>query len=125
MRKENSVPNADENIIGGTTGAISGVNDYKLIPLLEELFKITIDSNFKDREFSGLRSSLYNAYVNCAKNNPKCVLQSVNYLLSISKVERDITFYIRLKKAVLEESIKVQDVPLPIRDVKAILSVGK
>lgn len=125
VRKENSVPNADENIIGGTTGAISGVNDYKLIPLLEELAEIVLEPDFNDREIDSLSNSIYNAYVNCAKNNPKCVLQSVNHLLSISKVERDITFYTRLKKAVLEESIIIQDVPLPIRDVKAILSVGK
>lgn len=124
VRKENSVPNADENIIGGTTGAISGVNDYKLIPLLEELAKIALDPDFNDREINSLSNSIYNAYVNCAKNNPKCVLKSVNHLLSISKAERDITFYKRLKKAVLDEAIKIQDVPLPLKDVKAILSVG-
>ena len=124
VRKEKSVPNPDENIIGGTTGAISGVNDYKLIPLLEELAEIVLEPDFNDREIDSLSNSIYNAYVNCAKNNPKGVLQSVNHLLSISKAERDITFYKRLKKAVLEEAIKIQDAPLPIKDVKAILSVG-
>ena len=124
VRKENSVPKDDGSIIGGTTGAISGVNDYKLIPLLEELAKIALEPDFNDREIDSLSNSIYNAYVNCAKNNPKGVLQSVNHLLSISKAERDITFYKRLKKAVLEEAIKIQDAPLPIKDVKAILSVG-
>lgn len=121
VRKENSVPNADENIIGGTTGAISGVNDYKLIPLLEELAKIALDPDFNDREIDSLSNSIYKAYVNCTKNNPNFVLQSVDHLLNISKTERDFTFCKRLRKDVLDEAIKIQDVPLPLKNVRAIL----
>lgn len=125
VRKENSVPNADENIIGGTTGAISGVNDYKLIPLLEELAEIVLEPDFNDREIDSLSNSIYKAYVNCVKNNPQCVLRSVDNLLNISKTEKDFTFCKRLKKAVLDEAIKIQDAPSPLKDVKAILSGGK
>lgn len=122
VRKDNSVPETDGNIIGGVTQAISGISDSKLLPLLEELFKITIDSNFKDREFSGLRSSLYNAYVNCAKSNPQCVLQSVDTLFSMSKTEKDLTFCNRLKNDVLNEKIIFLDTPLQIGAVKNIIS---
>lgn len=125
VRKENSVPNADENIIGGTTGAISGVHDFKLIPLLEELAEIVLDPDFNDREIDSLSNSIYKAYVNCTKNNPNIVLQSVDHLLSISKTENDFIFCKRLRKDVLDEAIKIQDAPLSIKDVKAILSDDK
>lgn len=94
VRKQNSVPTSDGSIIGGATGAISGVNDYKLIPLLEELAEIVLDPDFNDREIDSLSNSLYKAYLNCAKDNPKCVLQSVDHLLNISKTEKDFTFTI-------------------------------
>lgn len=124
VRKENSVPNADENIIGGITGAISGVNDYRLVPSLEEFAEIVLNPNFNDREIDSLSNNLYKSYLNCAKNNPKCVLQSVDHLLNISKTENDFTFCKRLRKDVLDEAIKIQDSPSSLKDVKAILSGG-
>lgn len=124
VRKQNSVPTSDGSIIGGATGAISGVNDYKLIPLLEELAEIVLDPDFNDREIDSLSNSLYKAYLNCAKDNPKCVLQSVDHLLNISKTEKNFTFCKRLKKAVLDEAIKIQDTPSSLKNVKAILSGG-
>lgn len=124
VREENSVPKDDGSIIGGTTAAISGVNDYKLIPLLEELADIVLDPDFKDREIHSLSNSIYRAYVNCAKSNPECVLKSVDNLFEISKTENDFTFCKRLKKAVLDEVIKIQDTPLSPRNVKAILAGG-
>lgn len=124
VRKEKSVPKADGNIIGGTNEAISCISDLKMIPLLEELSVVTFDPNFEDREFGSLRNSLYKAYVNCTRSNPKYVLQSVDNLFKICKTEYDFTFCTRLKNDVLYESIKIQDTPLPLIEAKAIVSIS-
>lgn len=38
-----------------------------LLPLLEELWVITFNPNFKDSDINGLVNNLYKAYVNCVK----------------------------------------------------------
>ncbi len=122
--KLDSIPPIDGNIIGGTTEAISAVDDSELIPLLEELTNIAVAPSFKDREFNGLRSSLYNAFVNCARNNPDYVLKSVDCFLNSAKTEEELTYFHRLKNDVMKEVIQIKNIPLPIREVKNILSMS-
>lgn len=122
VRKTNSAPQDDGNFFGGTTNAVSFVNDSNLIPLLEELTKIIFVSTFKDGDFFSLRSSLYKAFINCTKAASKRVLESIDNLANFAVAENDIAYLCRLKNDILRECIVIQDTPLPIKEVKNIIS---
>ena len=77
--------------------------------MLEELWKITFNPGFEDREFNGLSSNLYKAYVNCANTNSDCVVKSIDTLLMCSKSENDRIYCHRLKNNVVSEAIKSHD----------------
>lgn len=122
IRITNSVVKTDGSVFEGTTEAISCITDPELIPLLEELWKITFNPGFEDREFNGLSSNLYKAYVNCANTYSDCVVKSIDTLLKCSKSVNDRIYCHRLKNEVVSEAIKTNDKALPIWEVKQILS---
>ena len=52
-----------------------------LLPLLEELWVITFNPNFKDSDINGLVNNLYKAYVNCVKVDSDRIEKSIDALL--------------------------------------------
>ena len=52
-----------------------------LLPLLEELWVITFNPNFKDSDINGLVNNLYKAYVNCVKVDSDRIEKSIDAVL--------------------------------------------
>ena len=68
-----------------------------LLPLLEELWVITFNPNFKDSDINGLVNNLYKAYVNCVKVDSDRIEKSIDALLLQSRLEKDKICLHRLK----------------------------
>lgn len=122
VRNTKSAPQNDGNLIGGTTAAISCINDLDLVPLLEELIKIAFAPDFKDREYNSLSGSLYKAFENCAKTNYNRILSLIDDLSNYYKGEENIIYFCRLKNDILRENIENQDIPLSIGETSRIIS---
>lgn len=122
VRNTKSVPQNDGNPIGGTTVAISCINDLDLVSLLEELIKIAFSPDFKDREYNSLSGSLYKAFENCAKTDYNRILSLIDDLSNYYKGEENIIYFCRLKNDILRENIENQDIPLSIGETSRIIS---
>ena len=90
-----------------------------LLPLLEELWVITFNPNFKDSDINGLVNK---AYVNCVKVDSDRIEKSIDALLLQSRLEKDKICLHRLKNDIRSETLKLHDTALPIGDVKQIIS---
>mgnify|MGYP000104028433 FL=1 len=93
-----------------------------LLPLLEELWVITFNPNFKDSDINGLVNNLYKAYVNCVKVDSDRIEKSIDALLLQPRLEKDKICLHRLKNDIRSETLKLHDTALPIGDVKQIIS---
>lgn len=74
VKKSKQPPESSGLNIDGPTAAIETVRNPEFLPILNKLFKLTLEKDFVDLKFRGLKSTLVRAFINCgAEANNKTI----------------------------------------------------
>ncbi len=109
---------------GDPTEAIQSIHNIELLPLLGQLLDELLESDFKDRDFRSLRSSLLEALIKCGNENPEAVFATIELRRKkAEQTEEELRYINYILEEIERGRRRAFDTPFSLIQVKEILTM--